>query len=83
MTLNGFFSSGHIVDVILAFMVGEFVVLRLRRHSSVDLIVALLPGACLLLALRSALTGAGWVWVALCLAASLPAHLFDLLRRRR
>jgi hypothetical protein len=83
LTVSGLFSSGHIVDLILVFMVCEFVVLRLRRHASARLVVALLPGVCLLLALRAALTGAGWLWVAIFLAASLPAHLFDLLQRRR
>ena len=40
----------------------------------------LLPGALMVLALRAALTGADWPWVALALAASLPAHLADLAR---
>ncbi len=82
MTFSGLFSSGHIVDLILLFMACEFVVLRLRRGSSIDLVVTLLPGVCLLLALRCALTGAGWVWVAVFLAASLPAHLLTLRKRR-
>jgi hypothetical protein len=42
----------------------------------------LLPGALLLLALRAALTGQAWPWIALALAASFPAHLADLARRR-
>jgi hypothetical protein len=41
----------------------------------------LLPGILLLLALREALTGANWVWVALWLTVSLPAHLADFWRR--
>lgn len=51
-----------------------------------DVALRLLPGALLLLALRSALTGADWRWTALLLALSLPVHLADLVftpQRRR
>lgn len=41
----------------------------------------LLSGACLLLALHGALSGAGWPWIAPCLLGSLLAHLADLRRR--
>ena len=44
-------------------------------------VLAFLPGALILLAVRAALTGAGWPWVAAALAASFPAHLLDLRRR--
>jgi O-antigen/teichoic acid export membrane protein len=47
----------------------------------VDLLANAAAGACLLLALRAALTGAGWAWVAAALCAALIAHLFDLVRR--
>ena len=44
----------------------------------------LLAGACLLLALRAALVGASWPWVAAPLAGAFAAHLADLgLRWRR
>lgn len=49
-------------------------------------LLRLLPGALMVVALRAALTGAGWPWVAAALALSLPAHLADLARgapRRR
>jgi hypothetical protein len=45
-------------------------------------LLALAPGACLVLAVRAAMTGAGWMWIALWLLASLPFHLADLARRR-
>lgn len=45
--------------------------------------VCLLPGALLLLALRAALTGFGWQWVALALLLSFPAHLADVALRER
>jgi hypothetical protein len=84
--LSAMFSSGRAIDLVLLFMVVEFVVLyrrrRDRRKAPVDLILALAPGACLLLAVRAALTGAGWIWVAAFIAASLPAHLADMSRRR-
>ena len=42
-------------------------------------LLRLLPGALMILALRAALTGAGWPWIALALACSFPAHLADLM----
>jgi hypothetical protein len=80
------FSSGRVIDLVLAFMAAEFAVLywrrRDRRKPPIDLMLALAPGACLLLAVRAALTGAGWMWIGVFLTASLPAHLADLSRRR-
>ncbi len=82
-------SSGHAVDLVLAVIAAEFALLYWRRAAvsnrvslAVDLFCALAPGACLLLALRAALTGADWVWVAVFLALSFPIHLTDLARRR-
>lgn len=43
----------------------------------------LLPGALMILALRGALTGAEWQWIALPLLLSLPAHLVDLAATQR
>ncbi len=81
--LAGFFASGHAVDVVLLVVALEFGVLSVRRRGPLlDRVLVLAPGACLLLALRAALTGAGWPWVALALAASFPVHLADLIRRR-
>lgn len=46
----------------------------------------LLPGALMMIALKAALVGADWRWIAAALALSLPAHIADLrlgsLRRR-
>jgi hypothetical protein len=79
------FSSGHIVDLILAFMAAEWAAMaawrRGRSGAALDAVFALLPGACLLLALRGALTGAGWTAVAGWLAVSLACHVSDLWRR--
>jgi hypothetical protein len=41
----------------------------------------LLPAAMMMLALRGALTGAEWRWIALPLAAAFPIHMLDLARR--
>jgi hypothetical protein len=77
-----FFSSGHAVDLVLAFLALEVALLAWsRRASLIGATVAALPGALLLLALRAALTNAGWIWVAGWVALSLPAHLLDLARR--
>ena len=82
------FSQGHAVDLILLVIVAEFVFLSTRRRrfghrpSVIDRVLAFAPGVCLLLALRAALTGAGWLLVALALAASFPFHIADLIRRR-
>ncbi len=86
--LNSFFSSGHAVDLVLLVIAAEFAGLTLRRRGRdgraavIDRVLAFAPGVCLLLALRAALTGAGWPWVALALAASFPFHVADLVRRR-
>lgn len=85
--MSELFTSGRAVDLVLAVLAGELLVLaawcraEARGRRIVDLVAAALPGACLLLALRTALTGSGWTWTALWLAAALPAHLADLRRR--
>ena len=82
MTPRAFFASGHAVDLVLVVMLAEAVyLLARRRRSPLDLALALLPGALLLLALRAALTGAQWPAIALLVAASFPAHLADIRRR--
>jgi hypothetical protein len=85
--VQDFVQSGRAVDVVLLVIAIEFVVLVAlkrgdRKRAAVDLFFALTPGAILLLALRAALVGAEWPWVALLIAASFPFHLIDLTRRR-
>lgn len=76
------FASGHAVDIVLAVMVVELVWLVARRRWPVmDAALRLAPGGCMLLALRAALTGQSWLWVALPLILSFPVHLADLARR--
>jgi hypothetical protein len=86
--LKAFFASGHAVDLVLLIIAAEFVFLSRRRRrfghhpALIDRVFAFAPGVFLLLALRAALTGAGWIWIALALAASFPFHIADLIRRR-
>jgi hypothetical protein len=88
MLVDFLFSKGHAVDLILLVIVAEFVFLSSRRPRfghrplMIDRVLAFAPGVCLLLALRAALTGSGWPWIAGLLAASFPFHLADLIRRR-
>ncbi len=81
--------SAHGVDLIAALMLAEGVLLSLRYFwtgrgiAPASLLPNLLAGLFLLLALRCALTGAGWIWIAAFLAAALPAHLLDVVKRWR
>ncbi len=83
------FASGRIIDAIIGLTALEWVALaayyRRTGHGVAGPLLAgnLLAGGCLLLALRFALTGAGWWSVAACLAGSLLAHLLDLRQRWR
>jgi hypothetical protein len=75
-------ASGRIVDIILVVMLLEMgVLLATRRLPAADIAFMMLPGACLLLALRAALVGAPWGYVAASLAASFVAHMIDVFRR--
>lgn len=80
--MSELFSSGRAVDIVLLVMLGEIVVLIARKRSrATTVVLAFLPGAIILLAVRAALTGAGWPFVALALGASFPVHLADIRRR--
>lgn len=58
--------------------------LTARRGWGVrDALLRLLPGALMMVALRGALTGLDWWWIALPLLLSFPAHLADLARSPR
>ncbi len=88
MSLSELFTSGRAIDLVLVFMAAEFAVLCWRRRlpdrpgAITDLVFAMAPGACLMLALRVALTHGDWIWIATLVTASLPLHLVDLARRR-
>ena len=77
------FASGHAVDIVLAVLAAELVWLVSRSGWRVsEALLRLGPGALMLVALRDALTGHDWRWVALPLLLSFPVHLADLARRR-
>lgn len=78
-----FFSSGRVADLVLVVLAVEALILagRGRGRSRLTVLIAALPGAFLVLAVRAALTGADWRWTAFWLAAAFPAHLADLWRR--
>jgi hypothetical protein len=76
------FASGHAVDLVLGVIALELVVLVARAHWRIaDAVLCLAPGVLMLLALRAALIGLDWRWIALLLLASFPVNLADLARR--
>jgi hypothetical protein len=76
--------SPHLIDFILcligieAIALGVFHALTGRGIAPTKLIANLLAGFALFLALRIVLSGGPWILAALCLIASLVAHLSDL-----
>lgn len=77
------FASGHAVDIVLAVIMLELVwLLGGRGWPPIEALLRLGPGALMLVALRVALTGGDWRWIALPLILSFPVHLADLARRR-
>ncbi len=80
-------SSGRIADVILVIMAIEVAVVSFvlwKRQQDLGLlsfVASLLAGGSLILALRAALTDAGWIYVAVYLAAGLFAHLAEIVLR--
>ncbi len=76
---NNFFYAGIAVNIVIVALFGEALWLAWSRRW--DVMPSLLPGLLIVLALRSAVYGQSWPWVAGWLALSLPAHLWDLRRR--
>lgn len=75
-------ASGRVADIVLAVMAfeGLFLILRLRpdRRALAGLVGNLTGGAALVVALRFALTAAGWPWIAGALLVAMAAHAVDL-----
>jgi hypothetical protein len=73
-------TSPHLVDFVLLVSIVEAAVLSrvFRCRVAIGL---LLPGFCLLLATRAALTGVAWPWVPVALTAAGLTHLLDLRQR--
>ncbi len=73
------FASGLAGDIILVVIAVEAVWLRVReRWLLVAILCRLMPGALMMLALRAALVGQSYWWIALPLTLSFPFHLADL-----
>lgn len=81
--MEQFFSSGLAVDVVLAVLTIEFIILWRKGWSALDAALLLLPAALIALALRASVTDMHWIWIAVPLAAAFPVHLADLRRRSR
>ena len=79
--MSWLFASGHAVDIVLAVIAVELAWLMRAGWRSTDALLRLGPGVLMLVALRGALTGLDWYWIALPLALSFPIHLADLARR--
>ena len=81
------FADGRIIDVVLLLTLAEAAALVLwhrrtgRGPRAIDVLPNLGSGFCLMLALRVALGGGWWGWIAACLLGALAAHLVDLRRR--
>ena len=75
------FASGHAADFILVVLAVEAVWLIARGRQALGVTLMLLPAVLMIVALRGALTGAAWPWIALPLALSFPVHLADARRR--
>lgn len=80
--MGGLFTSGHAADIILLVLAVEAVWLLVRGWRPLAVLTLLSPAALMILALRLALVGADWPWIALALALSFPLHLADLVMRR-
>jgi hypothetical protein len=72
------FASGHAVDIVLAVLALEGLILVARKRNMAEVCLMLFPAALILLGLRAALVGAPWPMIAIPLALSFPVHLADL-----
>lgn len=85
--MDALFEGGRVIDLILMLMGLEAMVLaalyymRGKGIAPLRLLPNLLAGACLMLALRAALTGAGTTVIGAWLALGLVGHLVDLGQR--
>ncbi len=77
-------TSPHLIDLVLVFTLLETgILLACGAMTFAAVMRMLLPGICVMLALRAALASAAWPYVPLALTAALIAHLFDVRARWR
>lgn len=80
-------TTGRIVDLILVLILVEILAILIFRRltgggiAALPLLTNVGAGGSLVLALRAALTGAGWSWVAAFLVVGLVFHVLDLALR--
>ena len=80
-------TSGRIIDIMIAFVIIEVVVLlvywrvRGRGVAPYSLLVNIGAGGSLMLALRAVMSDASWAAVAACLVSSLVFHSLDTVDR--
>jgi hypothetical protein len=80
-------TSGRIVDIMIAFVIIEVVVLLVYRRvrgrgvAPYSLLVNIGAGGSLMLALRAVMSDASWAAVAACLVSSLVFHSLDIVDR--
>ena len=83
--VNEWFTSGLIIDAILAAMLVETVLLvwlgKRRGLSVMRWLPSLLAGTALLIVLRLVIAGAEWSLIASILVLAGVAHMYDLSRR--
>ena len=79
--IESFFGNGHAADLVLVVLALEAIWLKSRGWGLVKILGLVGPAVFIVLALRAALVGAGWEWVAVLLALSFPMHLIDLAAR--
>ena len=70
-TMSALFGSGHAIDLVIAVLAMEALVLWVvMRRGHLLPLPTLLAGLGLLIAWRFAHSGAGWLWIALPLSAA-------------
>lgn len=85
--LEDLITSGRIVDIMIAFVIIEVVVLLAYERVSgrgvapYALLVNVGAGGSLMLALRAVYSEADWTIVAACLVAALVFHTLDIIQR--
>ena len=85
--LAQFFLSGRVVDVAIAITLLEGLALAVYHRATGrgvaprNFAINMVSGLCLMMALRTALTGSSWMMVALFLSASGAVHAVDIWRR--
>lgn len=85
--MQDLFASGRIIDIIAVLVLVELAALAIHHYVTgrgLDpraILANLAAGLSLMLAVRAALVGAEWTWIAGCLIAALIAHVADLASR--